>query len=170
MAHGKASDFCAPGDPAQVFNWRRLDNRLTTSGQPTEDQLPDIRKLGVSRIINLGLHTHEKALRDERASVEALGMIYTHIPVEFGSPTDSDFKKFVEVMETSKDEVVHVHCIVNARVSAFMHRYLRDVSQDLRLHTARIMESIWRPGEQWAAFLGDKERLSAPIIYAGRDY
>jgi NAD(P)-dependent dehydrogenase (short-subunit alcohol dehydrogenase family) len=49
-------------DPETIYNWRRLDDRITTSGQPTEQQLADIRALGVRHIVNLGLHTHEKAL------------------------------------------------------------------------------------------------------------
>src|SRR5215472_15437996 len=48
-------------DPEMIYNWRRLDDRITTSGQPTEQQLADIRALGVRHIVNLGLHTHEKA-------------------------------------------------------------------------------------------------------------
>jgi protein tyrosine phosphatase (PTP) superfamily phosphohydrolase (DUF442 family) len=48
-------------DPEAIYNWRRLDNRITTSGQPTEKQLADIHALGVRHIVNLGLHTHEKA-------------------------------------------------------------------------------------------------------------
>jgi len=56
-------------DPEAIYNWQRLDNRITTSGQPTEKQLADIHALGVRHIVNLGLHTHEKALPDEAASV-----------------------------------------------------------------------------------------------------
>ena len=59
-------------DPGDIYHWHRLDDRVTTSGQPTESQLADIRALGVRCIINLGLHTHEKALPDEAASVHAL--------------------------------------------------------------------------------------------------
>jgi len=57
-------------DPKGVYNWHRLDSRITTSGQPTEAQLAEIRDLGVRHIVNLGLHTHEKALPDEAATVE----------------------------------------------------------------------------------------------------
>jgi protein tyrosine phosphatase (PTP) superfamily phosphohydrolase (DUF442 family) len=41
-------------DPESIYNWRRLDDRITTSGQPTEPQLADIHELGVRHIINLG--------------------------------------------------------------------------------------------------------------------
>jgi len=71
-------------DPESIYNWRRLDDRITTSGQPTEPQLADIHALGVRHIINLGLHSHEKALPDEAASVSRLGMTYIHIPVVSG--------------------------------------------------------------------------------------
>ena len=87
------------GDPETIYNWRRLDDRVTTSGQPTEQQLADIRALGVRHIINLGLHTHEKALPDEAASVTRLGMTYIHIPVDFQNPTDEDFTRFCSAME-----------------------------------------------------------------------
>ncbi len=69
-------------DPETIYNWRRLDDRITTSGQPTEPQLADIHDLGVRHIVNLGLHTHEKALPDEATSVSRLGMTYIHIPVD----------------------------------------------------------------------------------------
>src|SRR5580700_11305872 len=106
-------------DPEAIYNWQRLDNRITTSGQPTEKQLADIHALGVRHIVNLGLHTHEKALPDEAASVSRLGMTYIHIPVDFQNPTDDDFDQFCAVMEQLKEVPVHVHCIANYRVSAF---------------------------------------------------
>ncbi|MEM9500070.1 MAG: hypothetical protein AAGA28_19285 [Pseudomonadota bacterium] len=37
-----------------IFKWRRINARLTTSGQPDVDHLPDIRKPGVTDVINLG--------------------------------------------------------------------------------------------------------------------
>src|SRR5258705_7319063 len=96
-------------DPKTIYNWRRLDHRITTSGQPTEPQLADIHALGVRHIVNLGLHSHEKALPDEAASISRLGMTYIHIPVDFQNPTDEDFEKFCSVMEQLKDVPVHVH-------------------------------------------------------------
>ena len=76
-------------DPETIYNWRRLDNRITTSGQPTEEQLAHIQALGVRHVVNLALHTHEKALPDEAASVSRLGMEYIHIPVDFQNPNSA---------------------------------------------------------------------------------
>ena len=140
-------------DPKTIYNWRRLDDRITTSGQPTEQQLADIRALGVRHIVNLGLHTHEKALPDEAASVARLGMTYIHIPVSFQNPTDQDFDQFCAVMEQLKDVPLHVHCIANARVSAFFYRYRRDVLGMDETQARVEMEAVWQPNAIWAAFV-----------------
>ena len=113
-------------DPEDTYNWRRLDERLTTSGQPTETQLQAIAALGADCVVNLGLHTHPKALPDERASVTALGMDYVHQPVEFSAPTVADLETFCDLMDRLEGRTVHVHCIANWRVSAFLYRYRVD--------------------------------------------
>jgi len=61
-------------DPADILGWLRLDERLTSSGQPSEEQLRAFAALGIKHVVNLGLHTHERALPDEAAIVGALGM------------------------------------------------------------------------------------------------
>ena len=141
------------GDPETIYNWRRLDGRITTSGQPTEAQLADIHALGVRHIVNLGPHTHEKALPDEAGSVGRLGMTYIHIPVDFQNPTDQDFEKFCSVMEQLKDVPVHVHCIANARVSAFFYRYRRDVLGMDEARARADMAEVWQPKGVWAEFV-----------------
>jgi protein tyrosine phosphatase (PTP) superfamily phosphohydrolase (DUF442 family) len=140
-------------DPQSIYNWRRLDDRITTSGQPSEPQLADIQALGVRHVVNLGLHTHEKALPDEAASVGRLGMTYIHIPVDFQHPTDEDFSQFCSVMEQLKDVPVHVHCIANYRVSAFFYRYRRDVLGMGDEKARAEMEDVWHPEGVWADFI-----------------
>jgi protein tyrosine phosphatase (PTP) superfamily phosphohydrolase (DUF442 family) len=141
-------------DPETIYNWRRLDDRVTTSGQPTERQLAAIQALGVRHIVNLGLHSHEKALPDEAASVSRLGMTYIHIPVNFQNPTDVDFARFCSAMTELKEVPVHVHCIANYRVSAFFYRYRRDVLGMDESRARADMEEVWRPTGVWASFVG----------------
>jgi len=134
---------------AASFCW--VEN--TTSGQPSEAELAEIRELGVRHVINLGLHTHEKALPDEAASVAALGMTYIHIPVDFQNPTDADFAKFCTVMAELNDMPVHVHCIANYRVSAFFCRYRRDVLGMDAAQARAEMEAVWQPEGVWREFI-----------------
>ena len=140
-------------DPDAIYHWRRLDDRITTSGQPTEEQLADIQALGVRHVINLGLHTHEKALPDEAGNVARLGMEYIHIPVDFQDPTERDFQQFCAVMAQLKDVPVHVHCIANYRVSAFFYRYRRDVLGMDEARARAEMDAVWRPQGVWEAFI-----------------
>ena len=140
-------------DPTDIMNWRRLDPRVTTSGQPTTDQLAAIADLGVVHVINLGLHTHPNALADERGDVERLGMTYTHIPVDFAAPTDEDFARFQAAFEATAPDKVHVHCIFNWRVSAFFYRYYRDVLNTDEATARTTMDSIWQPEGVWADFI-----------------
>jgi uncharacterized protein (TIGR01244 family) len=140
-------------DPTAIYHWRRLDGRITTSGQPSEAELAEIAALGVRHVINLGLHSHPKALPDEAASVAALGMRYIHIPVDFQNPTEADFQTFCTAMETSRSAPVHVHCIANYRVSAFFFRYRRDVLGMAAEQALTDLDAVWTPDETWQAFI-----------------
>ena len=142
-------------DPDDIYNFRRLNTRITTSGQPSEEQLKYIAKLGVTHIINLGMHDHERALPDEAASVAARGMAYIHIPVEFDAPMDAHFDRFCEEMLKLEDKTIHVHCIANLRVTAFLYRYQRDVLGLPDRDARALMDTVWRPGGVWAEFVGD---------------
>jgi protein tyrosine phosphatase (PTP) superfamily phosphohydrolase (DUF442 family) len=124
----------------------------------------------VRRVINLGLHSHEHALADEAASLRALGIDYVHIPVPFDAPTAQHYDQFASALMAAGDEPVHVHCILNARVSAFFYRY-RIAAMGMDATVARAaMETVWRPGGVWAAFIGDDTAHDQPHQFAGKDY
>jgi uncharacterized protein (TIGR01244 family) len=141
-------------DPTGIHNWRRLGPTLTTSGQPTEAQLAAIAALGVECVINLALHTHEKALADEAGCVAALGMTYVHIPVDFAAPTEADLSAFYAAMEALNGRTAHVHCIANYRVSAFLYRYRIDRLGWIAADARPDLDAIWRPEGVWAALVG----------------
>lgn len=153
-----------------IINWRRISPLITTSGQPTEEQLRDIQKTGVTHIVNLGPHDNKGALDDEPGSVTALGMTYIYIPVDFEAPTDKDFEEFQDAMADLSGQKVHVHCIYNARVSAFFYRYAKSGFDYPENEAFENMEGIWRPGNDWANFIGDPSAIGRPNRYAGEDY
>lgn len=157
-------------DLTHILNWRRLTPRLTTSGQPSEAELAELKDIGVTRIVNLGPHDNKGALDDERGTVTDLGMIYDYIPVDFEQPTDSDFEAFRAVLKSHPEEKIHVHCIYNARVSAFFYRYAKEAGGITREDAADNMESIWRPGDDWAAFVEIDAAKGQPNRYKGEDY
>ncbi|NJM51090.1 MAG: hypothetical protein HC843_09620 [Sphingomonadales bacterium] len=154
----------------QIFNFRRIDGRLTISGQPSEEQLTMLRDDGAEVIVNLGLHSHEKALPDEPASCAKLGLEYIHIPVAFDAPTEKDYQDFREVMAAQKNKRIHIHCIINARVTAFFHRYGIETGLFGTNEAAALLESVWRPGGIWAEFLNNDKRRTLDHEFCGRDY
>jgi len=158
-------------DLSDILNLRRWDARVTLSGQPTEPQFAALKAAGVAHVINLGPYDNKGALDDEPGCLAELGLGYDYIPVDFDAPTDDDYAAFVAAFEALPDETqVHVHCIYNARVSAFMMRYAQEGRGGDPVEAAALMEGIWRPGGVWARFLGDVARVDSPNEYAGYEY
>lgn len=140
-------------DPTTSYHWLRLDDRLTTSGQPTEAEVAALAALGVRCVINLAPHSNPRTLPDEPASVAALGMEYLDIPVDFASPTEADFTAFAAAMNARAGQVAHVHCAANDRVSAFLLRYRRDVLGMPASAAGSDLDRIWTRNLVWAAFI-----------------
>jgi protein tyrosine phosphatase (PTP) superfamily phosphohydrolase (DUF442 family) len=126
--------------------------------------------LGVTHIVNLGPHTNKGALPDEAGTVAALGMTYIYIPVDFDNPTTEDFNTFCDALATTAGQTVHVHCIYNARVTAFFYRYAQSGKDGASAEAFAMMDGIWRPGGVWAAFIGNAADFDKPNRYAGYEY
>jgi len=60
-------------------------------------------------------------------------------------------------MIKTSDAQVHVHCIANLRVSAFLYKYWKDMKGMDENQARKLMDSVWRPGGVWA--LGKKIKL-----------
>ena len=145
-------------DPESIACWQRLDERITTSGRLTPADVDRLAALGVSQVVNLALAESPGALEGEAEMLAARGIRYTHIPVPFGAPEETHFAAFREAIEDS-DEPVHVHCIMNWRVSAFFYRYHRAKGMDETAARA-LMERQWSPetssnadAPTWARFI-----------------
>ncbi len=133
--------------------YRRLSEDLITSGQPTVDELAAVAAAGFQDVINLALHDDVYSLPDERGTVEALGMSYTHIPVVWQQPTPADLAAFFAAMDRSQGHRIYVHCAANMRASAFMYLY-----RVLRVgwpSAAALpdLHAVWQPNETWQAFI-----------------
>jgi protein tyrosine phosphatase (PTP) superfamily phosphohydrolase (DUF442 family) len=157
-------------DPTDVINWRRCDINTTLSGQPTEAQFAMIKALGVSDVINLGPHSNDGALNDEAGYLATLAINYIYIPLDFANPTQANFDAFCTALEQLNGKSIHVHCIYNARVTAFFYRYaLEGLGGDTQQAFDR-MDGIWRPGGIWAKFINTPEDGNQKNRYAGFDY
>lgn len=137
-----------------IYNFRPINNTLSTSGQPTEAQLRAAATEGYEVIINLALHDHPRySLHDETGLVEGLGMVYVHIPVQFEDPQEAELLTFFQAMEIHKRKKMLVHCAANMRVTAFLGLYQRLRQEKTESEAFAPMKSVWQPDEIWAAFI-----------------
>jgi protein tyrosine phosphatase (PTP) superfamily phosphohydrolase (DUF442 family) len=138
----------------EIHNYRQAAPDLGTSGQPDEGQLVAIAAAGYEVIINLALHDDARySLRDERKSVQSLGIEYVHIPVQFSGPTENDLALFFDAMDRSKGHRVWVHCAANMRVTAFLGLYWRLREGWPEDRAFALMRDVWQPNQIWSSFI-----------------
>lgn len=147
------------GDPEDIRAWQRIDAQTTTSGRIEVGDVARLAAIGVRHVINLALDDHPEALADEEELLAAQGIGYTHIPVPFASPGEEHFSDFCDALERG-GRPVHIHCIMNWRVSAFLYRFNRDRGSMAEPHARALMEVQWCPktsdypgAAAWAVFI-----------------
>jgi len=150
-------------DPDDILAWQRLSERLTTSGKLDAHDPARLADIGVRKVICLAMPDHPEVLRDPEGAFAAHGIAYTSIPVPFTAPEEQHYAAFVDALE-SADGPVHVHCILNWRVSAFCYRYNRDACGMPEAEARALMERQWSPetsehedAPTWAAFIAPRE-------------
>lgn len=137
-----------------IFNYLNYSDMLSSSGQPTQDQFTLIARAGYSVVINLATQDKiEFPVKDEASIVTDLGMVYIPIPVDFFNPSPSDFDRFVSAMKDVEKEKVWVHCMVNARASAFIYRYRLSVLGHDKEDALWDLREIWEPFGVWKTFV-----------------
>ena len=138
-----------------ILNYYPISENLATSGQPSAEQFREIADSGFDVVINLAMPDHKSSIDNEGSIISSLGMTYIHIPVPFDAPTDAQFNEFSSYVSSLNDRKVWVHCIVNARVSAFTFRYFRDVLGISHQEIENPILSTWLPrmDDVWKQFI-----------------
>lgn len=149
-------------DPlSAIYNYEPIADWIGTSGQPTEPQFLDIANAGYRAVINLALPSSDNAIANEGSIVTKHGMAYFHIPVDFDKPTVEDLRLFFGVVRPLRGQRVWVHCVVNARVSAFVYQYLRHVEglDDEAARTRFLQRWLGQMNDVWREFLAIPKSL-----------
>ncbi len=133
----------------EILNYIKINELISTSGQPSVEQFEDIAKNEFDVVINLALHNASNAIENEDKIVTSLKMAYFHIPVDFDNPKASDVKLFLNTLQALGSNKVWVHCALNYRVSAFMyiyHKYILETPFD-DINISLFEE--WSPDLKW---------------------
>jgi len=151
-------------DPSDIRAWQRLSDRITTSGRLDQDDPARLAAIGVRHVINLAMPDHPEALANAGELFAEQGIAYSQIPVPFDAPEETHYAAFAEALAAAAGPV-HVHCIMNWRVSAFFYRWHRDACGMAEPEARALMERQWSPetnahpaAPAWAAFIAEKAR------------
>lgn len=132
-----------------ILNYIKINELISTSGQPKKEQFELIKNQDFEVVINLALYNASNAIENENKVVTDLGMSYFHIPVNFENPALSDLKLFLNIMQALGANKVWVHCAKNYRVSAFIYVYHKYILKTPFEHIDLSIFDIWSPTLSW---------------------
>ena len=143
----------------QARNYRKVSDRLATSGVVGADLLQSLGAEGFEVVVNLLPADSVYAVAGEEGIVKRQNIVYHSIPVDFAHPTPADFERFAEVMDAVRDKKVLVHCAANYRVSAFYSLYARSRGAWSEAQAREFVRSVWNPADYpgWPEFFRQVE-------------
>ncbi len=143
---------------SEAYNYLKINEQLHTSGLLNEAQLQQLGAEGFVRVVNLLPSHHDYAVKNEQALVEAQGIEYCYIPVEFDQPDDEKFNAFCDVMKRAGDDKLLVHCAANYRVSGFYAMYAHQELGWSAQQARDFITAIWNPAEypEWNDYINEK--------------
>jgi tyrosine-protein phosphatase SIW14 len=109
---------------AGIHNAGKINDALFRGAQPKEDGLAELKKLGITTIVDLRGEDREK-YEWERKESESLGMRFVHLPVSgWSPPSDEQVAKFLELFRDDPKQKVFVHCLFgDDRTGVFVATY-----------------------------------------------
>ena len=135
-------------------NYVRIDDRISTSGQPLINQFQSLADDDCKTIINLATPDSKGAIPNEGEIISSLAMTYIQIPVIWTEPTRADWNLFSGILKCD-DRKTHVHCVVNMRASAFTFLY-RVIHAGIDPAEAKLpMDEVWTPDGIWEEFIDE---------------
>ena len=110
-----------------IQNFLRVNAEFCTAGQPTVDQLSDLKADGIRTILNLRVPAEHDAAAEE-GQVLALGMKYFNIPVAGADVRNEQVEEFLALTDDTENRPMFIHCASANRVGALwmIRRVIRD--------------------------------------------
>ena len=112
--------------PLAIRNFLQLTPDIGTSGQPSEEDLQQLKQLGYRTVLNL--RRPEEGIQEEGEKVEAAGMRYIHIPIDGYNLQENQITHFSEAVTDTGNYPLLIHCGSGNRVGGllFLHRVLQE--------------------------------------------
>jgi tyrosine-protein phosphatase SIW14 len=153
-----------------VPNPGKINDGFYRGAQPNEQGLEELKKLGVTTIVDLRAEDRGKS-EWERQQAEKLGMRFVHIPIAgFAAPTNEEVAQFLSLFHDSQQKIF-VHCLLGEdRTGVFVATYRMSiqkwpVTQAMREMNSFGFNGFWHPAMK--AFVRDfPARLSSAPAFA----
>ena len=125
----------------EIKNLKVINAHQFSGGQPTEEQLDWLKRVGIKNIVSLRTLKEQKF--DEAKLVKKLGMKYYSIPVGGQAAINSmNATKLANVLKQIGDEPVFVHCSSGNRVGALIALH------EFSVNGGNVDAAIFK-GEKW---------------------
>ncbi|MDD9891918.1 MAG: protein tyrosine phosphatase family protein [Gammaproteobacteria bacterium] len=142
---------------ANSYNFREITPTLTSSGVVGANRLKGLAEEGYECVINLLPDDSDYAVGNEQATVEAQGLQYIYIPVDWNKPTLENFHSTIAALEENSAIKTHIHCAANWRVSGFYSGYALSKALWTEAQAKAHIQDLWQPTDfpQWQALLSE---------------
>ena len=154
-----------------IPNPGKINDGLYRGAQPNEQGLEELKKLGITTIVDLRAEDRAKA-EWEKQQAEKLGMKFVHIPIAgFAAPTNEDVVQFLSLFKDDPNQKIFVHCLLGEdRTGVFIATYRMGIQKWPEAQAMHEMSSFgfnafWHPAMK--AFVRDfPARLSTAPAFA----
>ena len=120
---------------------------VTTGGQPTAEQLAQLKAAGVQVVVDLR-DPMERRPFDEPEVARELGLDYINVPVGPGATSDEQLRRVREALQNAPERPVFVHCASANRVGgALLPHLILDQGLSEEEATERAMQVGLRSAE-----------------------
>lgn len=93
-----------------IRNAGKIDDSLFRGGQPQVTAFSELKKLGITTVVDLRAEAAGSRAREKEAA-EKIGIHFVHIPVGgFSNPTPAQVAQFLSLFSGKSHEKVFIHC------------------------------------------------------------
>jgi tyrosine-protein phosphatase SIW14 len=162
------ASFGAPAEKlkiAGVPNAGKISEVLLRGAQPSTQGLVELKKLGVTTIVDL--RGNRGPVARERALAESLGMRFIDIPVNGGSPpANAQVAEFLKLFQQAEPQKIFVHCYFGSDRTGVMVAAYRMADQNWTADQA--VEEMYSFGFHYHLYPAMKSYVVRfPIAFAG---
>jgi tyrosine-protein phosphatase SIW14 len=162
------ASFGAPAEKLKisgVSNAGKISEVLLRGAQPSAQGLAELKKLGVTTIVDL--RGNRGPVARERALAESLGMRFVDIPVSgWSPPANAQVAEFLKLFEASGTQKIFVHCYFGSDRTGVMVAAYRMAKQNWTADQA--IEEMYSFGFHYHWYPAMKSYVRRfPVTFAG---